>query len=299
MNVISLMSRLGALRVTGADANSFLQGQFSNDLGRTWPVARYGLWLDHKGKVQADSFALRQAENDFLLVSYFCPAEQIRRHLERSLVADEVTLDDETGRWICLSAGGEHAQAVAERAGMKLPAPGECSNGNNGWCFPGRRTAAANWEFLIPNSEDADWRQWLGQPGRQPIPPVGLERIRISEGIPSVPADIGPGDLPQEGGLDDAISYTKGCFLGQEVMARLKNLGQVRRRLHVVRGMGTPPPPQTAVTQGDKRIGETRSAAADGDGFVSMAMLSLVNFDPAAEIRLPDGRTLAVPSKQN
>ncbi|HEX7632355.1 MAG TPA: folate-binding protein, partial [Lacunisphaera sp.] len=90
---------------------------------------------------------------------------------------------------------------------------------------------------------------------------------------------IGSGDLPNEAGLESvAISYTKGCYLGQEVMARLKNLGQVRRRLHVVHGRGTPPRPRTALYQGDKKVGEIRSIAPRGDDFVALAMLSLVNF---------------------
>jgi folate-binding Fe-S cluster repair protein YgfZ len=96
--------------------------------------------------------------------------------------------------------------------------------------------------------------------------------------------------LPAEGGLDEiAISYTKGCYLGQEVMARLKNLGQVRRQLHLVRGKGVPPPPGTALHQGERKVGELRSAAADGDGFLAMAMLSLVNLDENAVLSVLPG----------
>jgi folate-binding Fe-S cluster repair protein YgfZ len=98
--------------------------------------------------------------------------------------------------------------------------------------------------------------------------------------------------LPNEGGLeDDAISYTKGCYLGQEVMARLKNLGQVRRRLHLVHGMGAPPKPGSVLYQGDLHVGETRSAAVDGENFVTLAMLSLAKLDPAAGLTRVPGST--------
>ncbi len=295
MNIISLTSPLAILRITGADANSFLQGQFSNDLGRIRPAARYGLWLDHKGKVQADSFVLRLAENEFVLMSYFCPAERIREHLGRSLVADEVTLSDETAQWIGLAAGGEAAQTAAAHGGLELPEPGGCAGNDGVWCFGGRRVAAQNWEFLIPSAQEPGWREWLEKSGLKQVTPGELERVRVGDGIPAIPADIGPGDLPNEGGLDEvAVCYTKGCFLGQEVMARLKNLGRVRRRLHVVRGPGAPPLPRTAVMQGDKRIGETRSAAADGEEFVAMAMLSLANLDRSAGAALADGRALTL-----
>jgi hypothetical protein len=121
-----------------------------------------------------------------------------------------------------------------------------------------------------------------------------FERIRILAGIPAVPRDLGSGDLPNEGGLEEtAISYTKGCYLGQEVMARLKNLGQVRRRLHVVRGSGALPRSQEPLFQGQKKVGEFRSVAGDEQGFVALAMLSLVQLDPASALSLtPDGSPL-------
>jgi folate-binding protein YgfZ len=103
-----------------------------------------------------------------------------------------------------------------------------------------------------------------------------VERERIAAGIPAVPMDLGLADLPNEGGLEtEAISYTKGCYLGQEVMARLKAMGQVRRRLRRVRGTGEPPPRPTALYQAARKLGELRSAARDGADWIGLAMLSL------------------------
>src|SRR3954467_1839593 len=106
-----------------------------------------------------------------------------------------------------------------------------------------------------------------------------MSRRRIAAGIAAVPADVGPGELPNEGGLDaTAISYTKGCYLGQEVMARLKSMGQVRRRLLRVRAGATAVPTLPApLFSGDRRAGELRSAVVDADGSViGLAMLSLL-----------------------
>jgi folate-binding protein YgfZ len=115
-------------------------------------------------------------------------------------------------------------------------------------------------------------------------------RERISSGIPLVPVDIGLNDLPNEGGLDAvAISYTKGCYLGQEVMARLKNLGQVRRHLHIVRGPGAAPQVGALLFQNDHKVGDVRSVARDGDGFVAMVMLSLVNLTATGGLSLAAG----------
>jgi hypothetical protein len=104
-----------------------------------------------------------------------------------------------------------------------------------------------------------------------------LERLRIAAVIPAVPRDAGPGDLPQEAGLGEAaVSYTKGCFLGQEVMARLKTRGRVRRRLRLVRGTGGLPELPAPLWHAGKMAGELRSAAPgeSGEGFAGLAMLS-------------------------
>ena len=110
-----------------------------------------------------------------------------------------------------------------------------------------------------------------------------------------MPPDLGPGDLPNEGGLDaSAVSYTKGCYLGQEVMSRLKNLGRVRRRLHVVTGAGVPPLMHAPVFQQNKKVGEIRTTAPTAEGFVALAMLSLAGLDTSAGLSTGAGETPAL-----
>ena len=120
-----------------------------------------------------------------------------------------------------------------------------------------------------------------------------MARRRIEAGIPAVPADLGPGDLPNEGGLEaDAISYTKGCYLGQEVMARLKAMGTVRRRLVRVAWAGeeilTLP---AALFLGARQVGELRSAAPEAKGgAIGLAMVSLLQVTAGRVARAGGGR---------
>ena len=274
------------LCVRGEDAFSFLQGQFTQDLRSSKPQpARYGLWLNQKGRVLADSFSLCISLKEIWLHSYFSPAATIRERLESYIVADDVTIEDHTAEGRALTLGGGAAAALMGTAAVALPAPGEFARIGEGFIFGGRRGGAETWE-------------WVGLGMRPPAGGLDVSteemlRLRLEAGVPAVPVDLGPGDLPNEGGLEDvAISYTKGCYLGQEVMARLRSMGRVRRRLRRVRGPGLPPPERPApLFQGGKRIGELRSAVADGArGWAGLAMLGLTGLGPAEPLGLaPEG----------
>lgn len=268
------------LHVTGEDALSFLQGQFTQELRSSAPApAAYGLWLNQKGKVLADSFILREATDSVWIISFSSSAAVIRERLEAYVIADDVTLEDVTAEWAGLAVGGPEAEAWLTREAGGVPAEGAfIREEGGGFVFRGHRGPGVSFEWLRPLSAPAV------PAGLAEVSADDLERMRIAAGIPRVPSDIGVGDLPNEGGLDAvAISYTKGCYLGQEVMARLKAMGTVRRRLVRVRAAGhAPPSVPCALLQGEKRAGELRSAVADGaGGFIGLAMVTKLGLDPA------------------
>ena len=260
------------LRVHGDDAATFLQGQFTNDLQKIGNGGTsYGLWLNQKGKVIADSFITQIAEKDFRVVSYFSSASVIRERLEAYVIADDVIIEDRTD---------EHAAVTIFQAPEKTVA-----TGGDGWSFPGRRDRGVQSEIIFPRSSWEEIRAKLGT--SRELSESELEQRRIRAGIPAVPADIGPTDLPNEGGLETAaISYTKGCYLGQEVMARLKSMGQVRRKLRQVRGPGDTPLLPAPLFQHDRKVGELRSAVADGGSWIGLAMISMVQFSPKENVAL-------------
>lgn len=268
------------LRVWGPDANSYLQGQFTQDLRLKNGESAYGLWLDLKGKVFADSQVLKQKENEYLIVSFSSKAADLKARLESYLIADEVEIEDQTAAWAGILLWGAGAADLAPPA--------------EAMALPSRRAGAGSRQWLVPvGSLDSVRATLVGR--AEATDRVVAERARLDAAMPAVPVDIGPRDLPNEGNLEDvAISYTKGCYLGQEVMARLKNLGQVRRRLHLVRGSGSAPAAGTALFQGERKVGETRSAVADGAGFLAMAMVSLVNLDAAAGLALEANGSAAI-----
>jgi tRNA-modifying protein YgfZ len=267
------------LRITGADAAEFLQGQFTNDL-RPVPggAPAYGLWLDHKGKVLADSFIGHgPSKDEFWIASMTSLGAAIRGRLEEYVIADDVVVEEgPEGSAVALLGEGVGAWLAAE------PRPGVY--------FRGRRSQEENWEWIFPAAAAAAVSAALA--GAREGEAVTLERRRILEGIPSVPADIGGGDLPNEGGLETAaISYNKGCYLGQEVMARLKLKGRIRRRIRRVSGPGAVPATPAALWQGETKVGELRTAAADeaGTGWVGLALLTLANLREEIPLALAAG----------
>ncbi|HSI08929.1 MAG TPA: folate-binding protein [Rariglobus sp.] len=270
------------LHVTGEDALTFLQGQFTQELRSTAvaPVA-YGLWLNQKGKVMADSFVLREAADSVWIISFSSSATVIRERLEAYVIADDVVVEEATETWSGLTVGGPEAEAWLTREAGGVPKAGEFFKvAEGGWVFRGRRGSEPSFEWVRPADAPVP-------AGLATVSAEAVERLRISAEIPRVPQDIGIGDLPNEGGLDETgISYTKGCYLGQEVMARLKAMGTVRRRLVRVRGAGcSVPAVPCALLQGEKRVGELRSAVSDGaGGFIGLAMITKLGLDPVAKL---------------
>ena len=273
------------LRVSGEDFLPFLQGQFTNDLHQAANgEATYGLWLNQKGKVLADSFVRIASAKEAWIVSYFSTAAMIRERLEAYIIADDVAVEDMTEVTAGLTLFGD---VTAPDGGV----------GSAAWSFCGRRTLEPHGEFIFTVGAASEISPTTS--GGVALSSEQMEQMRIAAGIPAVPADIGPADLPNEGGLEAAaISYTKGCYLGQEVMARLKSMGQVRRRLVRVNGAGDPPPRLVALFQAERKVGELRSTARDRAGWIGLAMFSLVSLkrdqglaltaDGAAVIRLTD-----------
>lgn len=268
------------LRVAGADALIYLQGQFTNDLRELGPDGAYGLWLNAKGKVVADSFVLPAPPVDgapaFWVGSYFSPAAAVQARLDSCIVADEVVIEDVTADWAAVTIFG-----ATDWAALRAVVPGAM-------VFAGRRDNTVHAEWVYPVTAQAGVQARLAGLPALSGDAVCLRRVRA--GIAVVPADLGEGELPNEGGLDDvAISYTKGCYLGQEVMARLKTMGQVRRRLLRVTGSGPVPALPAALHVGERVVGELRSAVAVGAGYEGLALLTLLHLPADGRLSLAPG----------
>ena len=267
--------------VEGGDAFQFLQSQFSNDLGAAGPGSvTYGLWLDRRGKVTADSFVFRQESDRFLIHSYFCSASSIIEKLDQNIIADDVMQTDQTGLFAAFSCWGLDDTEPLAFIRLDEPKPGAFNEREGIIWWESRRSRSKAFDFLAPEESAPELEgkidAYLAQTGGHWASENELHAERIMSGIPWIPVEIGPNELPQEGGLElDAVSFTKGCYLGQEVMARIYSRGAVKRGLYRVAAddwndeLRTP----CELFQGSSDVGELRSMIPSKGEFFGHALL--------------------------
>lgn len=262
------------IRVTGEDAEDYLQSQFSQDIRQLKSgETTYGLLLSLKGKVRADGFIYKIKEEVYGVVSYFCSIPEVIEILEENVIADDVEFER-------VPTGGSFIT-------LQKPPQGDYPGA---LIFSGRRMQEGHWDVILPQ----------GSALPESLSTVEeLEQIRIQDGIVAVPADIGSDNLPQEGGLEDvAVSFNKGCFLGQEVMARLKAMGQVQKKIYVVKGSGEVPSSGTDIYCGEKSAGDLRSVCESEEESIWQGLALLrwrfVEDRNAADFKLANGSGLEI-----
>jgi folate-binding protein YgfZ len=217
--VIDLSER-AKFQVTGADRLRYLNGQLTNDLRGLAPGhAIYACALTPKGKLAADLYVAADTDAYFIDTDASLRDSLIVR-LERYMIADDVSIIDVTEEYRLFHFLEEEPPQLAHALLSK----------NNRFRAPGS-------DILIPaNSADSVLD------GFERLEPGKMEQLRIEQGIPIWGAELSEEVIPAEAGLDEtAISFTKGCYLGQEVISRIKSVGHVNRHLRGLRWLDGDP----------------------------------------------------------
>ena len=251
---------------SGEDVLNYLQSQWTVNLSPEGENrVAYGLRLNRKGRVLADAFLLREEEQSFRIVSYECPVNELIELLEENVVADDVEFVDDTEGKEIISLWGRGTDTVCGQLGFSPPNEQCFRHTEVGLVFLGRRTQFPNIEILANDRQLERLNGLLAEVENSGTVRFAdtnsLHQARVESGLPSIPMEIGPAELPQEGGLDDgAVDFDKGCYLGQEVMARIQSMGQVQRILIPVRIDAEPPETLPAnLFLKDKKVGSLKS----------------------------------------
>lgn len=231
------LSTLDLIRVSGADAETFLQGQTTCDVREVRQgQIRLGAHCNVKGRVQASFYALPQGE-DFLLLLPRGQGEPTRAALAKYAMFSKVTLTLESGCWP-LALLGPEAGRWAALITSQAPAPGHVAEGPNGLVAGLTDT---RFLALVPADRAADVLHQLQATGMALAGDNVWWLDQLRQGIAQIPQALSEQWIPQEFNYDlvNGVSFRKGCYKGQEIVARIHYRGQTKVRGQLVQIEGT------------------------------------------------------------
>jgi folate-binding protein YgfZ len=222
--------------------------------------------------------------------------EKLLAHLNKFIIMDDVELvplgDEqvgETGSETAIGLTGPQAGEVLERVG--LPTIGSAMAGTsvewNGWnlrILRGYGALAQHYEFWLPTAGLPKLWSCLRTGGATPVGSASLEAFRIAEGIPAYGIDIVERDLPQETSQMRALHFAKGCYLGQEIVERIRSRGNVHRHLRPLELSGPVPAGGAELTS--KEGAAARNGAAAGDRTAAGQITSAAELTLSSERRV-------------
>ncbi len=273
---LSFRSRLV---LVGADRVGFLHGQVSNDVKRLKPgEGCYAALLTAKGKMETD-LNVFMLPDEILLDFEPGFAKRISERLEKFIIAEEVQVIDASPHYGLLSVQGPRSNELISRVELGLPAPPQPMMFSHAE-LPGiglmylmnlPRLNTSGFDLFVPlTGIAAVWdrlRAATNQTGGELCGWRAFEIARVEAGLPRFGQDMNATTLPPEAGLEPrAISYTKGCYIGQEVMSRIRTYGQVAK---VLRGLRLPDELKTLPSHGEKLFKDGKEA-----GFITSAITS-------------------------
>jgi tRNA-modifying protein YgfZ len=274
----------GAVVVSGPDTITFLHSLLSQDVtGLEVGQGVHALLLSPQGKLDTDLRVLRTGVEECRLDCEVGRGEALAASLRRFKIRVKAEVDDVSEDWGCICVRGPQSDVIVEQAAA-TPVPPELHSFVAWPALAGVLIVRAGWPGGLTGVDvvgpvDGLAAAWVGLEGAGAIP-AGLsayEAVRVTAGVPRQGRDIDEKTIPQEAFLErDAVSFTKGCFLGQELVCRIDTRGHVNkylRRLNLSGGIDTTPPPGAGIVVGDKEVGTLTTVARSGTSIVALGYL--------------------------
>lgn len=295
------------LTASGPDARSFLHRMLSNDVNSLGPgQGCYATLLNPQGQMLADLYVF-QLDDHLLLETDISSKLRARETLEKFVIADDVTLDDRSQQLAALSVDGPAAGRLLAAAGA-VAVPGKELNhtwaklgdapvlvvrlsetGEEGYRLIFVVEYAQNvWDALVAQEKTVAWK---------PVGHAAWNILRTEAGIPWYGVDMDERTLPPEAGLEArAISYDKGCYVGQEIIERIRSRGHVNRRLAGLTLSGALPAAGAKLTTNGKEVG-TITTAVDSPTLgraIALGYVRREHLQPGTRLALESGATAEV-----
>ncbi|MGB9032560.1 MAG: folate-binding protein [Acidobacteriaceae bacterium] len=276
------------LRATGKDRVRWLNGMITQAVKSMAPgQAGYTLILNPQGRIQGDG-DVSCFEDSLRLETDRCQAERLLAHLRRYIIMDDVKLEELDGSTTAIGIAGPGAAAILQKLGFTLPEAGTFRPGQlagvdvtliHAWS-----PVVTRFELHIPTGQVLEAWGTLAEAGAVPCGVAALEDLRILEGTPLFDVDFSDKHLPQEANLPRALNFTKGCYIGQEIVERIRSRATIHRALRQFELQGATPalgPGEKIDLQvGDAAVGELTSVSSiDLPGFLKLLALGMARVE--------------------
>ncbi len=261
------------LRLTGKDSVGMLNAILTNQVPEEANLGVYALLLNSKGRVQADLRILKEPSGgSVLVVAEREGAEAARDILRRYAPFSHVKIEDLSGSWRVLGFYGPRVGELFGGVELREHEAAAVEIRDATLCATGVATPVQGFDLLGPTEIVRVARRYLIEGGAVPAGHEVYETARVEAGVPRFGTDMTPENFPGETGvLDRAVSFTKGCYPGQETVARMHYRGHPNKKLHRLVVEGTPPSPGAPILQDGKQAGGITSVAprsVDGRTFI-------------------------------
>jgi tRNA-modifying protein YgfZ len=257
------LSARGKLRITGQDGARLLHAMSTNDVENLPPgQGLYAFFLTAQGRIIADAYIYNLGESH-LLDTEPETGSKLRDHVNKYIIADDATIEDETAQWAAIGLEGPNFREPALALGISVP-PKKFSVTEWGAGFVAHTssTGSEGIRIFMPSSQRESLIQRLTALHIPNATPEEARLVRLENGIPRYSEDLSERHLVHETQQLHAIHTSKGCYLGQEIVERVRSRGQVHRLLTPIRVKSTiPPAAGTLLMAEGKNVAEITSAA--------------------------------------
>lgn len=257
------MSNHGKIRATGEDRARLLNAMATNDVKSLDPgEGCYTFFLNAQGRILGDANVFNLGES---LLVHTEPETRLKlqEHIDKYIIADDVTLSDETEQWATIGLEGPASAEKLKTVSANLPTRDfGVSLWNGGFIAKISATGAPGYRIFCPANEHPHLIETLKAAGVEEADSEAINVVRLEHGKPRYGNDITERYLAQETNQMHAVSFSKGCYLGQEIVERVRSRAQIHRVLTPVRiHSHTVPAPGTKLKVDGKDVAEITSAA--------------------------------------
>jgi len=294
------LSTRGKIRVLGEDRARLLHAMTTQDVQSLTPgQGVYAFFLNAQGRILGDVNIFCREEY-FLLDTEAETRQKLFDHIDRYIIADDVTLEDATGEMATVAIEGPQAAAILERLGAPVPETDYETRAWSGMTVARvSSTGAGGFLVFLDPAKKGDLLAALEAAGDPEATPDDARMVRIEHGRPRYGEEITERYLVQETAQLHAVHFSKGCYLGQEIVERVRSRAQIHRVLRRIEvDMPEAPPAGSKLKSADGQAdaGEIASAAFSPDlgKVAALAYVRTPFAEPATELRLGDVRALVI-----